>query len=189
MANKKNIEALSTDDLPIEAMSLDEIQREIAQVQLQTARLGLAEQKKTNAEFIQKEAARREANKRRMDELQVARNNRYATIRECRHRSGGNPKRILRGGGKNSFSLISRSVMPDGVTVLLHCQRCRLALYTPVENGSRQLWFKTYAEEQAYYEKRLEESIEEGCSEHNEQRGPTFMFQNAQGVPVVPARV
>ena len=185
----EKIEALTTSDIPASKMSLEEIQREIAEVELQTARLGLEAQKKTNADFVEKERRRREANQKRMDELAVARNNYYAQIRECRHRAGGNPKSHLRGGsGANAFSVLTRNIMPDSVTILVTCGRCFLKMYTPVE-GHRQLWFKSLKEEQEYFDKLVETSETQGCSENNVGRGPTFMFKNAQGVPIIPARV
>ena len=125
----EKIEALTTSDIPASKMSLEEIQREIAEVELQTARLGLEAQKKTNADFVEKERRRREANQKRMDELAVARNNYYAQIRECRHRAGGNPKSHLRGGsGANAFSVLTRNIMPDSMTILVTCGRCFLKI-------------------------------------------------------------
>jgi len=166
-------------------LSEEELRKEIARVELETKQLQLAEAKQRNADFKEKEAQRHRANQQRMKELEDARNNHHSVIRQCRHKSGGSPKNILRGGGKNAFSLLTRALMPDGVTILLQCSRCRLKFYTP-EKDKRQLWFKKFDEELRYYQKLLETSIEDGL-EHAEMRGPTFMFQK-EGVPFVPER-
>jgi hypothetical protein len=170
-----------------EEMTIEQMQAEILRVELETKRLLLGKAKKDNAEFIAAEERRHQANKRRMKELAEGRENRYATIKACRHRSGGGPGNILHGGGIGSFSLLTRALMPDGVTILLQCGRCRLLFYTPSEK-QRQLWFESYREELAFYKKLLELSIEEGI-QHNETRGPTFMFKNEKGVPIIPERV
>jgi hypothetical protein len=47
---------------------------------------------------------------------------------------------------------------------------------------------KLYLKELDEYNKLLEQSIEEGL-EHAEMRGPTFMFKNEDGVPIIPERV
>lgn len=164
----------------------EEINREIAEIELETKRLMLAEQKKRNAEFSEAERRRSDANQKRMNELEQARKNQQRIVRACRHKSGGTPNNLLRGGGRFSFSLISRSIMPDGKTILLQCPRCRMMKYPPEKtlmNSNPQL----YAEELAEYNKLLQMSIDEGI-EDSELRGPTFLFENTEGVPFIPER-
>lgn len=175
-------------------LSPEELQKRILQIEYQTKALQMGQADRANRDYLQAEARRHEANARRMIELKIARENHLAVIKKCKHRSGGSPRNILRGGGKFSFCLVSRSLMPDGVTILLHCQRCRLQIYTPRDKTNdgkpapRQLWFKTYDAEKVYFDKLVELSEEDGCSEHNEHRGPTFLFQK-DGVPFIPDRV
>ena len=179
--------ASKPEEQPDTEMSVEEIQREIALVELQTKRLGLAEAKKRNAEFEATETRRHEANKKRMDELAEGRRNHENVIKTCRHKSGGTPKNILKGGGIGSFSLITRAIMPDGVTILLQCPRCRMMKYPP-EPSLKKANPNLYLEELTEYNRLLEESTDNGI-EHAEMRGPTFMFKNAEGVPIVPERV
>lgn len=167
-------------------MSLEEINREIAAVELETKRLMLAEQKKRNADFSEAERRRHEANKKRMDELEQANKNHERIVRTCRHRSGGTPANLLRGGGRFSFSLITRAVMPDGKTILLQCPRCRMMKYPPTK-ALKESNPKEYAEELAEYNRLLQMSIDEGI-EDSELRGPTFLFENKEGVPFIPER-
>lgn len=167
-------------------MTLEEINREIAEIELETKRLMLAEQKKRNADFTEAERRRHEANKKRMDELAAARNTQERIVRTCRHRSGGTPANLLRGGGRFSFSLITRAVMPDGKTILLQCPRCRMMKYPPTK-ALKDADPKKYAEELSEYNRLLQMSIDEGI-EDSELRGPTFLFENKAGVPFIPER-
>jgi hypothetical protein len=166
--------------------TLDELQREIAKVELRDKQLKLKQTQRSLDEYEEAERRRHLANQQRMDELKSAQQQRFAVIRNCKHKSGGSPHKIHRGGGKNAFSIITRAKMPDGVTILLQCSRCRLMMYTP-ETGKRQLWFKTYAQELEYYEKLMDTSVEDGI-ENCETGGPTFLFKK-NGVPFIPERV
>jgi hypothetical protein len=169
--------------------SLEEIQREILEVELETKKLNLAEAKQRNAEFVQREEMRRKHNRQRMSELKAGRDAAEAVVRECRHKSGGNPTNILRGGGIGSFSILTRALMPDGVTRLIQCSRCRLKVYfrllTAPEEAKLQ---KGDPDKFAHYleGKRLFEISKDQGLEHAELRGPTFFFQNEQGVPIIP---
>jgi len=175
------------DQINIDTMSNEELQSAILRVELETKVLGLAEAKKRNADFTAKEEQRHAANKKRMTELTVAKNNHDAVVKECRHKSGGSPNNKLRGGGRFSFSLITRAIMPDGVTILLQCPRCRMKKYPPQQSLKKEDP-KLYLKELDEYNELLEQSIEEGL-EHAEMRGPTFMFKNEDGVPIIPERV
>jgi len=167
--------------------SVEDIQREIAEVELETKRLLLGQARKSNEEFNAREAQRHAANKKRMAELEAGRKNHEATVAQCRHRSGGNPTNPLKGGGIGSFSVISKAIMPDGVTILLQCPRCRMKKYTPSAKLKRE-HPEQYLKEMEEFNRLLAESNDSG-PEHNETRGPTFMFTNAEGVPIIPERV
>ena len=104
----------------------EDIQREIAEVELQTKQFNLAQAKRTNEEFVARDQQRRKANAQRMTELKQGREGRAQLVRLCRHKSGGTPDNILKGGGIGSFSVITRALMPDGVTIFLQCLRCPL---------------------------------------------------------------
>ena len=170
-----------------EERSLEEIQRQIAEVELQTKTLLLDQARRSNDDFLTGERRRKEANQRRMAELDELRRNHEATVKRCRHRSGGTPKDIQKGGGIGSFSIISRAILPDGVTILLQCPRCRMLKYPPSDRLKKEDP-KLYLQELTEYNRLLEESNENGI-EHCELRGPTFMFKNKDGVPVIPERV
>jgi len=120
-----------------------------------------------------------------MAELEQMRKAQEKTERMCRHRSGGKPTNILKGGGIGSFSIITRAVMPDGVTILLQCSRCRMKRYPP-EAHVKLEDPKRYAMELDDYNALLEASIE---ADLEPLRGPTFTFTNSEGVPVIPRRV
>lgn len=175
-----------------EEKSLEQIQREIAELDLQTKQLQYGEAKKRNELFVQAEDQRHRQNRQRQAELAQGRAAHASVVKVCRHKSGGSPRNILKGGGIGSFSIISRALMPDGVTVLLQCARCRLRQYFRQLSGPEEAKLrKGDSEKWAVYQegKRLyEASIDLGL-EHAELRGPTFFFQNAEGVPLVPEMV
>lgn len=167
--------------------SLEDIQREIADVELETKRLSLAQAKRDNQAFVENERRRKEQNKTRMAELAQAQRNHEAMVKTCRHRSGGNPGNVLKGGGIGSFSIITRVIMLDGVTIMLQCSRCRMKLYPPTD-ALKEASPEKYLEDLKEYNRLLEISREEGI-ENAELRGPTFMFKNRKGVPIIPERV
>lgn len=180
-------------DEPGDGRPLEEIQREIALLDLQTKQLNYKEAKKRNELFIQHEEQRHRHNRQRQSELAQVRAAAQALVDGCRHKSGGSPKNILRGGGIGSFSIISRALMPDGVTVFLQCARCRMKEYfrklsvneeTRLEKGDV-VMYRRYLQSKKFYEMSVEIGLE-----HAELRGPTFFFQNADtGVPLIPAMV
>lgn len=180
------------DEMKTEGRSLEEIQREIALIELETKQLNLAEAKKRNADFKQREEQRHKHNRQRMAELKAGREAHDAIVRRCRHKSGGGPHNVLRGGGIGSFSTITRALMPDGVTVLLQCARCRLNRYFRLLPAAEEARLKKGSPEK--YEdylvgKKLYETSVESGLEHAELRGPTFLFQNAEGIPIIPEMV
>lgn len=166
--------------------STEDLQREIAETELKTKQLLLRQAQKANADFEAAEERRHESNRLRMAELKQGRENHEAIVKRCRHRSGGRPQDILKGGGIGSFSVISRILLPDGVTRVLCCPRCGMLRYPP-EKFLAKDDPKKYAEELEEYNRLLAISEEEGL-EFAETRGPTFFFTK-DGVPFVPDRV
>jgi len=169
--------------------SLEQIQREIAEVELQTGQLNLAEARKRNETFLAAEEARRRGNRQRQAELKQGREGREAIVTECRHKSGGSPNNILHGGGIGSFSVISRAIMPDGVTRLLQCPRCRMREYFRPLTRQEEVKLKKNDSEKVERYLQLKDLFETSKDlglEHGELRGPTFFFQNEAGVPVIP---
>lgn len=172
--------------------SLEEIQKEIALVELETKKMQLARSKRDNELFQQAEETRHKNNRQRMAELKAGRESAEAIVNACRHKSGGGPANPLRGGGIGSFSTITRSIMPDGVTLFLQCPRCRMKEYfrlltAPEESKLRKgnpEMYDRYKKSKKLYEISIEDGLE-----HAEMRGPTFMFQNSEGVPIIPDRV
>lgn len=167
--------------------SLEDIQREIAEVELETKQLDLAAARKRNREFIAAEEQRRVANQRRMEELRTMAANAQALIKACVHRAGGNPGNILKGGGSNAFSTLTGYLMPDGVSVLIQCPRCRLKMLPPTA-AQKKADPNQYNIDMAEYD-RLLTMLKESSPEFSISRGPTFMFKNEDGIPIVPERV
>lgn len=172
--------------------TLEEIQREIAEVELETKQLNLAEARDRNEKFKQAEATRHKHNRQRQSELKQTDAGQKAIIRACRHKSGGSPTNVLKGGGIGSFSILTRALMPDGVTVFIQCARCPLKIYFRDLTAPEEAKLKKGDPEkyETYLEgKRLFEISKDQGIEHAELRGPTFFFQNSEGVPVIPDRV
>ncbi len=172
--------------------SLEEIQREVAEVDLQTKQLQLGEAKKRNEMFLAAEETRKRGNRQRQSELAQGRRAQETVVKACRHKSGGSPHNILRGGGIGSFSILTRALMPDGVTRLIQCSRCRLKMYFRLLMPPEEAKLKKGDPEKydLYLEgKRLFDVSTDQGIEHAELRGPTFFFQNEQGVPIIPEMV
>jgi len=178
--------AKQLDDKAIEEMNAEELQQKILRVELQTKTLLLAEADQRNKQFLDEDRRRRQANRQRMVELEAGRKNREKIIKSCRHRSGGTPKNILKGGGIGSFSILSRAILPDGKSILLQCPRCRMMKYPPSQALKKEDP-KLYAKALEEYNDLLEKAIDEGL-EFGETRGPTFLFEK-DGVPIIPDRV
>lgn len=183
--DEKNPEFVPLSAADIQNMSTEEMQRAIARVELQTKMLGLRAAERQNHEFEETERLRHEANRKRQSELRQMDAAQRAREDECRHKSGGKPDSLLKGGGIGSFSIISRALMPDGVTILLQCARCGMKRYPPTD-ALKKSDPKKYLEELDVYNKLLEQAVEADMSPL---RGPTFVFKNAEGIPIVPERV
>lgn len=177
---------------PKKVRPLADLQRDIAETELLTKQLGLAEAKKRNELFMAAEETRHRGNRQRQKEMEQGRRAQASIVKACRHKSGGSPGNILRGGGIGSFSILTRALMPDGVTRLIQCSRCRLKtffrLLTPPEEAKLKSGdpekYAMYLEGKRLFDISTDQGIE-----HAELRGPTFFFQNEHGVPIVPEMV
>jgi hypothetical protein len=181
-------------------LSHEQLQQRIAEAEYETKLLLLRQAERSNADFEQRESQRHRSNEQRQGELNQMIANYHRRVRDCRHKSGGRPDNILKGGGVGSFSTISRTLMPDGVTLFLQCPRCGMKEYTPVPPAKPQGSAATkeatakyesaliaYAKDTSLFDSWLEASVDAGFE--NYMRGPTFAFKNAEGVPFIPARV
>lgn len=176
------------------------LQERIAQVELQTKMLNLRAAERANRDFEQRDEINAKQNAQRQKELAQLEQVHEANVRACRHKSGGRPGNILKGGGVGSFSTITRTLMPDGVTVFLQCARCRMRKYTPekpvkplgdaatkIALAKYEAALTKYADDLEEFNELHEQSVDAGFD--NFMRGPTFAFKTAEGVPFIPARV
>jgi hypothetical protein len=170
-----------------------ELNLRVLRAQVKTAENNLKQSERDNAKFEQDEEQRHKKNTERQADLAQIQRAKDARIAKCRHKSGGRPGNILKGGGIGSFSVISVAIMPDGVTEYLQCPRCRLGVYTPVapdpllkrdDPGKYAAALEEYADKLEEFNEMKEASLESGLSP---MRGPTFSFKK-DGVPVIPAR-
>jgi hypothetical protein len=180
------------------AKSVEELNREILETQLETSKINLVQAKEANAAFQQKRETSRRINANRQHQFDHDARNLRSIQEHCQHMAGGDAGGdILEGGGKFAFSTISCTIMPDNATKLLQCPRCRLMLYgrdrTPQEEvkmeaaaakGDKKavaawkdhLWFK-----ELYQLFR-----KEGLGKKSVMRGPTFDFTRDDGTRVIP---
>jgi len=204
MAEKEKHKSLDETEREIAEVELQtkHDQAEIARVDLQTKKLGLAEAKARNANFQQAEDSRHKGNRQRQAEIAQTRSNVQARQKQCRHKAGGQAGGDeLRGGGKFAHSVLTRAIMPDGHTELLQCSHCDLMLYgrelTPAEiaklaaldaaDEASGIPFRRVADHEEWTRLR-QVAIEDGIP-NNVLRGPTFIFQDANGVNFIPERV
>ena len=183
-----------------EPLTGEALAQRIAEVELRTKELNLRAAERANADAEQRELTRSKQNAQRQQELAQLERAHEANVKACRHKSGGRPGNILKGGGVGSFSTITRTLMPDGVTVFLQCARCRMRKYTPekpvkpVGDAATKEALRRYdaamekwADDMEEFNELHEQSVDAGFD--NFMRGPTFAFKNAEGVPFIPARV
>lgn len=175
--------------------SKTDIERQILETQLETAQIALEEQRERNEAYKAKKKVAALTNAQRQAQFKADRLMTRNVQRDvCQHlaggEAGGDP---TQGGGKFAFSVLSRVIMPDGKTELIQCPRCRLKLYgrelSPAEreklkDGKRVGPFETYEDFEWWTELRAT-SKKDGVP-NNVMRGPTFMFQNEQGVNFIP---
>ena len=161
--------------------SLQEIQRMIAEADLQARLLDLDRIKDENAKRIAKKLALERFNRQIQEEITSQQRMMAFQQSVCRHKQGGRYQNPWAGDGK---PCISRTQMLDGFTWLLQCTRCRLKVYTPHPSLQKKDPAQ-YAKDKALYEKLWEMAADSGLDEI---RGPTFSFLK-DGVPIIPERV
>jgi hypothetical protein len=160
--------------------SAEEMQAEILEVELETKRLALEEQREKNEEYTAKKAARKRNNAVRQAELKKEAANNAAIIHSCNHRQGGSPDNMLKGNGPSS---IMRSRVMFSNNWVLQCLRCPLQMARPHPN-LRKTDPQKYEADLAEYERLLEMSKTNNLPPVE---GPAFEFTNADGVAIIPA--
>lgn len=162
-------------------LTLEEIEKQIKLVTLQSHMLDLDRIQDENQKRISKRHAIEKFN-REIQQDMAAQEAKLSWLRtHCRHRMGGYHSDITAGDGK---PCIARTQMLDGVTWLLQCLRCRTKIFTP-HPSLQQTDPEKFERDMAEYKRFWELSCDSGMSEI---RGPTFSFvQN--GVPIIPQRV
>lgn len=183
--------------------TVDQMQKELLETQLETARIGLEKTREENSDYKRRKQVAARTNENRQRQFQSDRANLRNLQRSvCQHMAGGDAEGSpLEGGGKFAFCVLHVTIMPDGVTQLIQCPRCRLMLY------GRKLTLKEEAKLKAAAEKAGEDINNpawlkwddyewfkelsdlfkrEGLGRKSISRGPTFKFENLQGVPIIP---
>lgn len=138
--------------------TLDEIQHEIAAIQLQTARINLEKAKDENAKYEANNALRSRLNRQTQRQLRTDHYERARVIRDCTHRQGGSPGRERRGDGPSALRVV---ILPDTRTLIM-CANCPLRVFSPLptDKSPRQKPGETAAEAKArvvHYRTELEE--------------------------------
>lgn len=181
--------------------TLQEMQEELAAVQLETAKIGLERAREDNAKWVGEREVKSRQNRDRMAQLQAEVNGRELTTRQCKHRQGGTPKNPFGGKGATSLKVVR---MPDGFTKMIMCSVCRLRLFSPHPRDGAQGLRKGETEAQrdrriAKYEaaeKRFQELYERSQTEtltdeaaQEMDCGTTITMTDAlTGNPVLPKR-
>lgn len=108
--------------------TFDEIQREIAEIQLQTARINLEKAKDENAQYEASKVLRSRLNRQRQGQLRTDHIERATVIRGCTHKQGGSPGRERRGDGMSALRVV---ILPDNRTLIM-CANCPLRVFSPL---------------------------------------------------------
>lgn len=157
------------------------LQQRILKAQLQREEMLIEETEQALVTRNEHKRLIKMANRRRQGELSQLRRAQAAKVLGCRHRQGGFRHKLFTGDGK---PMVSVFVMPDGVTKLYQCARCRMMEYTP--------HIDLKAREPEEYKRRvalcakLEELYEESGLDLI--KGPTFLWSR-NGVPFLPERI
>lgn len=173
--------------------SLEDLQREIMETQLETARIGLKKAQAENRAWNEREKSHEIANEQRQAHLaQVAATREYLQ-RNCLHKQGGGPEDRYEGDGKSCLT-ISRVFFSNNF--LIQCNRCDLALQRPHPKrkspkpsfpGETQEQIKAriklYNEDVTRYEGLLREAK---GNKLMPMLGPTWEFQDEEGNTFLP---
>ena len=179
--------------MPENKQTLDEMQREILEVQLETARISLAKAKAENQAWHEREKSQEISNQQRQAHLANVEAKRQGIQAVCLHRQGGGPEDRYEGDGKSCLTL-ARVFFSNNF--LIQCNRCDLALQRPhpkrkstkpLFSGETQKQIdariKLYNEEVVRYEGLLREA------KGNKLRpmlGPTWEFTDEDGNNFIP---
>lgn len=157
------------------------LRNQILRVQLETAQIGLDQQKQVNEAWHQKEEERKRGNRRRQAQFAGDRRGRLLRQRMCAHRQGGHAATNDPLKGKGDSALTRSQVFFRG-NYLIQCNRCELAVQRP-HPLLKKIDKKLYEAAMAEYELLTE------LSESNDlqpMEGTTFSFTNDAGLPVWP---
>lgn len=182
------------------AKSNEDLQRELLETQLDTAKIALEQTREQNSNYRQKRDAANRSNAQRQRQFTADRLSLRALQKGCSHMAGGDAgSNPTEGGGKFAFTTLSCTIMPDGVTKLLQDPRCRLMLYwrerTPQEEKKMQEAANKAGEnskaalawEDHEWGKELYRLYRrEGLGKKSVMRGPTFDFTKQDGTRVIP---
>lgn len=161
--------------------SLEEMQREIAQLELEAKRLQLEELRISTEEAKARRAVKKRENAERQAQLRQEVANQKAIESQCSHLQGGRPDDILNGDGKPALTVTR---MLDGKTHLIQCPRCRLKRLTPHPNLAKTDPEK-YEHDKAEFDELMKMAKRSGLDPI---MGPTFEFSR-DGVNFLPERV
>jgi hypothetical protein len=191
--------------------TVEELQKQLLEAQLRTQKAildreeaGLEQTLESTSTYKQKrEVAARTNAARQRQFTQDQRNLRDIQRNKCEHRSGGyaGESSILEGDGP---SVLSVTIMPDNKTKFIQCPRCVLALYGRDRNHKEEAKMEMAAEavekknpnfdtdpvwlkwHNHVWWKELIATHKKFAYKKSIMRGPTFTFENEQGVPFIP---
>lgn len=167
--------------LPIDQLTLEELQFRVARMQAKQAEISLESTEEQQRIFAAKKAERARSNAQRQSEMKQISATNAQIQKACRHRQGGFRHKLYSGDGK---PCITKFIMPDGVTAFYQCSRCRLKEYTPHQNLQKRNP-ELYAAKKLLCGK-LEELHQESGLDFI--KGPTFAWMK-DGVPFVPEMI
>jgi hypothetical protein len=174
------------------ARSEAEIRAELAEVELENAKLRLEQTREETAQWKAGRAQRRRLNEQRQGQFKVDLRERQEKIRRCTHRQGGSPGAETRGKGSSALRGV---VMPQDERRMIMCANCPLRVWEPrrADAGTRLRKGETEAQRDkrvAKYERDLEE-FERLWEQSQDQLTPeagrpmhcgkTFNFTDADG--------
>lgn len=168
--------------------SNEDMQRELLEVQLETAQISRDRAKADNEAYRQQEAARTNQNRQRQAGLAQEAANVEMLTRTCLHRQGGGPEDRYEGDGKSALVL---SEIFFSNNFLIMCQRCPLAIQRPhpKRKSTKALFpgetaeqikarIELYNADVTRYEQLLREAK---SNKLRPMRGPTFEFRDEDG--------
>lgn len=182
------------DELDLDSLSAEELQKLVLKTQAQTALITLKKAQREIQQFDEIEESRKISNSQRQAHLaKVAARAEYIQREVCLHKQGGGPEDQYEGDGKSCLTL-ARVFFSNNY--LIQCNRCDLAIQRPhpsrkskrpIFDGETQAEIKEriakYTEDVKYYESLLKEAK---SNKLRPMLGPTWEFQNEDGVPIIP---